>query len=379
MNVLIPAVEHHSLHHAPIMTTGVPTPAILLEFGDACEDFFANVKEGIPDEFRIIHILPRFKDPIMQGWISSDCAHLSALEFNIFMKFFWSRFLSKQWEDESLSKIIRDHLHPGQDFLTWVTKLQQQNCILQNTDSQPSFIQLREQILVAVDMELHIAAWEAKVNKVTSLHDFLDIYTLCDERCHAAKNRTHSIIDESYWQNESANKENAFHLYKRDNCPGSASGHPASSSHSHPPKLTLTKIKIIKSCTGCFKCWKIYQSKDHINTESSRKTCKFPSGDNYHPLAWEYANKIKALHNLRKASSLSKVITLTSSAPLSTVPNTSSSIIEVDTLDDANFVASMFGVRLWTISNNCWQSMFKEVSEVENDKNKAVVLSKSWF
>ena len=129
-NVLIPAVEHHSLHHAPIMTAGVPTPAILLEFEHACKDFFANAKGGIPDEFRVIRILPGFKDPIIRGWISSDHTHLSALKFGIFMKLLQSKFLSKQWEDELLSKILRDHLCPGQDFLTWATKLQQQNCIL---------------------------------------------------------------------------------------------------------------------------------------------------------------------------------------------------------------------------------------------------------
>src|SRR5271168_3792478 len=51
-NLLIPAVEHHSLHHAPILTAGVPTPAVLLEFEDACEDFFANAKGGVRSEER---------------------------------------------------------------------------------------------------------------------------------------------------------------------------------------------------------------------------------------------------------------------------------------------------------------------------------------
>ena len=87
INLLVPYIhyqfpnnevyEHHSLHHAPILTAGVPTPAILLEFEDACEDFFANAKGGVADEAKVTLILPGFKDPIIRGWISSDRAHLS--------------------------------------------------------------------------------------------------------------------------------------------------------------------------------------------------------------------------------------------------------------------------------------------------------------
>ena len=79
------------------------------------------------------HILPSFKDPILRGWISSDRKHLASLKFSDFMTLLRSKFLSKQWEDELLSQILRDHLRSGQDFLTWATKLQQQNCILRNT------------------------------------------------------------------------------------------------------------------------------------------------------------------------------------------------------------------------------------------------------
>ena len=132
-STLVPSVEHHALHHPPILTVGVPTALVLLEFKDACEDFFGNAKGGISDDVKVTHILPSFKDPILRGWISSDRKHLASLKFSDFMTLLRSKFLSKQWEDELLSQILRDHLCPGQDFLTWATKLQQQNCILRNT------------------------------------------------------------------------------------------------------------------------------------------------------------------------------------------------------------------------------------------------------
>lgn len=60
--ILIPSIEHHSLHHAPILTAGVPTPAILLDFEDACQDFFANAKGGVTkggvtEDVQVTHVL----------------------------------------------------------------------------------------------------------------------------------------------------------------------------------------------------------------------------------------------------------------------------------------------------------------------------------
>lgn len=104
---LIPSVEHHSLHHAPSLTAGVPTPAELLDFEDACEDFFANAKGGINEDMKVIRILPSFKHTVLRGWISSDRSHISSLKFDAFMKLLRSKFLSKNWEDELLSKILR--------------------------------------------------------------------------------------------------------------------------------------------------------------------------------------------------------------------------------------------------------------------------------
>ena len=320
---LTPSVEHHSLHHAPILTAGVPNSAILLEFEDACEDFFTNAKEGVSNELKVIRIPPSFKDPIICRWILSDHAHISTLKFDAFMKIICAKFLSKQWEDKLLSKILRNHLCPSQDFLTWATKLQQQNCILQNTDPQLDEKWLCEQISVAIDMDLHIAVCEAKVDKVTSLHDFLDVYTLCNEKWCASESRTCSIIDESYWWNKGSNKENNYHPYQRENLLTTSSGPVTTSPSSGPPKLTVLEIEIIRACSGCFKCQKLYLSKEHITTEATKKTCEFPSGDNYQTLTWDYANKMKSLWEARKTSS-SKPIASTSSVPSSSTTATSS-------------------------------------------------------
>lgn len=234
-NPVSPIVEHHSLHHAPILTAGVPTPAVLLEFEDACEDFFANAKGGVTDELKVTRILPSFKDPIIRGWISSDRAHLSKLSFKVFMENLHSKFLPKEWEDELLSKILRDRLRPSQDFMTWVTMLQQQNCILRNTTSQLDEKRLREQISISVDSDLRIAAREAKVNETTTLRDFLHIYSLCDEKRRAAESRTRSLIDESNRKNKHSNKENTFHPYKKDGRSASSNAQTPSSS-TRPPQ-----------------------------------------------------------------------------------------------------------------------------------------------
>ena len=338
----VPIVEHHSLHHAPIITAGVPTPAVLLEFEDACEDFFSNAKGGVTDELKVTRILPSFKDPIIRGWISSDRAHLSKLSFKTFMDNLRTKFLPKDWEDELLSKILRDRLRPSQDFMTWATLLQQQNCILRNTSSQLDEKRLREQISIAVDSDLRIAAREAKVNETTTLRDFLHIYSLCDEKRRAAESRTRSLIDESNRKNKSSNKENAFHPYKKDGRQGSSNPQ-SSSTSSRPPKLTKEEIDILNEFSGCFKCRKIFQSKDHINAEPSKKTCDFPAAENYRPLTREYANKVKNIRASRKSSSKTVAATTSSNTSFSSLPS-SSGIIELDSADESNFVAStMYG------------------------------------
>ena len=337
---VVPIVEHHSLHHAPILTAGVPTPAILLEFEDACEDFFSNAKGGVTDELKVTRILPSFKDPIIRGWISSDRAHLAKLSFKVFMENLRTKFLPKEWEDELLSKILRDRLRPSQDFMTWATMLQQQNCVLRNTTSQLDEKRLREQISIAVDSELRIAAREAKVNETTTLRDFLHVYSLCDDKRRAAESRTRSLIDESHRKNKN-NKENAFHPYKKDGRSGSSNPQTSSSTSSlRPPKLTKDEINILKEFSGCFKCRKLFQSKDHITAEPSKKTCDFPSAENYRPLTYEYANKVKNIRASKKGSS--KSVAATANSNTSSSSTSSAMIIETDSdsSEDSNFVAS---------------------------------------
>ena len=346
-NSVTPVVEHHSLHHAPILTAGVPTPAVLLEFEDACEDFFSNAKGGVTDELKVTRILPSFKDPIIRGWISSDRAHLSKLTFKVFMENLRTKFLAKEWEDELLSKILRDRLRPNQDFSSWATLLQQQNCILRNTSSQLDEKRLREQISIAVDGDLRIAAREAKVNEATSLRDFLHIYSLCDEKRRAAESRTRSLIDEANRKNKNSNKENAFHPYKKDGRQSSSNAQSSASASLRPPKLTKVEIDVLNEFSGCFKCRKIFQSKEHISTEASKKTCDFPAAENYRPLTFEYANKVKQIRASRKGSA--KPVAATTSPNLSSSSTSSTSmIIDLDSSDDSspsgNYVAStMYG------------------------------------
>lgn len=315
----IAMVEHHSLHHAPILTSGIPTPSVLLEFEDACEDFFANAKGGVVDDMKVTRILPSFKDPIIRGWISSDRVHLSKLSFQLFMAGLHSKFLAKEWEDELLSKILRNHLRPGQSFMTWATMLQQQNCVLRNTPSQLDEKRLREQISIAIDGELRIAGREAKVNEAESLRDFLHIYSVCDEKRKAAETRTRSIIEDAYRKSKMNNKENSFHPYKKDGRSSASTG-VASSSGSRPPKLTTEEKDIIKANFGCYKCRKLFQSKDHISADPDKRSCDFPSGENYRPLTWDYANKLKQIRSAKKGSSSGGTVAATSSStPLAVV------------------------------------------------------------
>ena len=96
---------------------------------------------------------------------------------------------------------------------------------------------------------------------------------------------------------------------------------------------------IIRKCSGCFKCRKLYVQPGH-----AAQTCPdgFPSASTYQALNWEYANKLKALRTSQQTK-----VTSSASKPVAAVgdalTSSSSNIVEADSSTDSDFIASIFG------------------------------------
>jgi len=133
----------------------------------------------------------------------------------------------------------------GSWFLTWANSLQSLICVLRGTSSYLDDQHLHDQIEAAVDEELCISACDANAQDSVLMHDFLNIYKVCDAKRKAAQKQFFSIADKALHTNKcsySVNKENtsSFHPYNNQ---GSGSRMLSSSTAkcNFPPKSLVLK------------------------------------------------------------------------------------------------------------------------------------------
>ncbi|KAF8808580.1 hypothetical protein BYT27DRAFT_7255380 [Phlegmacium glaucopus] len=174
------SVEH--LVFNPVVSPGNLSPRIIYDFEQFCQDFFANAKTPLPDDKKVIRILPCFQDPLVRDWIASHRACLSALSFSEFITELHSEFLPRDWEDKICGQILNSRLDPYKLFSTWANALLALNCTLRNTNSHLSKQRLREQIEANVDEELRILGREANTFSTTTLREMFYTLMLCDEK-----------------------------------------------------------------------------------------------------------------------------------------------------------------------------------------------------
>ena len=76
-----PSVIHNAYNHPLIITEGELTPKLIMEFEQACQTFFDNAKGGVPDDQKVVWILPAFKDTLnviglLPAGTNSQLSHL---------------------------------------------------------------------------------------------------------------------------------------------------------------------------------------------------------------------------------------------------------------------------------------------------------------
>ncbi|KAF8810176.1 hypothetical protein BYT27DRAFT_7336932, partial [Phlegmacium glaucopus] len=58
------SVEHLVFNQPPVVSAGNLSPRIIYDFDQFCQDFFANAKTPLPNDKKVIRILPCFQDPL---------------------------------------------------------------------------------------------------------------------------------------------------------------------------------------------------------------------------------------------------------------------------------------------------------------------------
>ena len=118
MSTTGPSVIHTVYNHPPTVTEGELTLKIVMEFEQACQTFFNNVKGGIPEEQKVAHVLPAFKDTLICDWIASSRNDLIGLTFNGFLEELWKKQLPHNWEDKLRTQILSERLRGDSQFST---------------------------------------------------------------------------------------------------------------------------------------------------------------------------------------------------------------------------------------------------------------------
>ena len=107
---------------------GDVTPAIMMEFENACHDFFEA--KSVPAEKQVAFILPGIKDFRIHNWIAADRATIVALPFPPFMTQLRKNLLHPDSEDHVRDKILQSRLQPSKEsFWAWSQNIIKLNCL----------------------------------------------------------------------------------------------------------------------------------------------------------------------------------------------------------------------------------------------------------
>lgn len=131
----VTTIEHVVVNQPPIVSIGELIPWTVYDFEQFCENYFTNTKTLIPEDKKVIQILPSFQDPLIWDWVASCQPHLSTLLFTEFIKELQTEWLPCNWEDKIWSQILNSHLNVSQSFSVWANLLQALNCTLWGTKS----------------------------------------------------------------------------------------------------------------------------------------------------------------------------------------------------------------------------------------------------
>ena len=139
-------------------------------------------------------------------------------------------------------------------------QIQSLNCLLRGSASHFNESYMCEQLEAGIDKELCILGHEAKVHDTESIRDFLGIYKLCDAKRKITQKAVQfedTMHNNKKTYNKKENHPNSFHPYER------STNSTSSTKCNYLPKLTDEEKDIIRKCSGCFKCRKLYVQPGH--------------------------------------------------------------------------------------------------------------------
>jgi hypothetical protein len=169
-NTKMAYVEQDSASRPPTLHTGDITPAIMREFEDACVGYFES--KEIDKDKQVKKILPDIQDLRIHDWLTSDCDHIRALDFDRFMEEFRTAYLDEDWEEDTRCELGGMTL--GKDsFWDYAIRVQAKNSLLIGMPSHLNPKKLCHQIEAGMNDLLSCHCGNAKVNKEEDVKKWL--------------------------------------------------------------------------------------------------------------------------------------------------------------------------------------------------------------
>jgi len=260
----------------------------ILEFERAVKHFF-NAKNIAPMA-QVSQILYNFNDSSILTWVESS-PDLSTLSFADFMARFKTTWLSLDWEDDIVFRIV--DFQGSHDFNTWVSDVRLANSLLANHPLHVPDSSLRAHIIARMSTELHheyrrsdhdkslvnIVEFNAWLHQVWSIDEHVHS---CSREWLAAMIQVHSASTNITQQLNAASASFASHISAGPVAPNhplptpviansfpSSRPPPAGTPHHDEatasfPCLTEAQKLLLSSHRGCYKCREFYT--DHIST-----------------------------------------------------------------------------------------------------------------
>ncbi|KIM81505.1 hypothetical protein PILCRDRAFT_8569 [Piloderma croceum F 1598] len=123
-------VEWSSLSKVPILMAGniSPSPAIICQFEHGCRNYFIHKKIIVDDQVSLI--IGGILDSHVSDWISTECNHLIALSFDMFMINFHTNYLTEDWEEDTLCDLLSMTQGTTTSFWDFAVAVQNKNSLL---------------------------------------------------------------------------------------------------------------------------------------------------------------------------------------------------------------------------------------------------------
>ncbi|KAF8198604.1 hypothetical protein BJ912DRAFT_922532 [Pholiota molesta] len=267
-------VKHSITKHCPILTPGDVSAKVLVDLGDAHNEYF--IAKDIAETDKVKKILGGFKDVHIHDWIACEREQLIALVYKDFMAKVRSNYLPADWEETPRSQLLGMRMSKDTKFWDWCQEVRALNIVLRGSDSHLSETALRNQLEAALEANLHTYCFREKLNKITVLKDWVLVVKAADEKLKDDRKRAREIVSEETQRNA---KRPALASTSRSNVNNNRTASSTDTTIPRPPRLKDEERALLVKHNGCFCCCQFNQNHSGHNCPNG-----YPNGSSYKKL-----------------------------------------------------------------------------------------------